>query len=447
MKAIMRYQRLSGFCLFLVVLAVSRSLAAQALGDEAVLSRLGDPVEIEIAVNDWQHLELGKIVVTNASRQQYEAFKLTYSPLLESLSFNVVGPNSAGLVKILVSSRKPVTEPYMDLLVVLKWPAGSSMREYVLLFDPPQPNFSGAGEPRQRSPLPTDQPQSKAVPSTSTAQPPPKEPARQLAVKPANVPKPVQPDVRTQTAIEVQKVSATQTPVVDDGRRQYRVRNGDSLWNIARQFHPAGIGENLYQFLISLHDLNRDAFINGNISLLKADAQLHIPSARDIAAINPGSAQAVFEQLWREGVRSPEVTASDQPAPQFKPLNESPEPRPQPVAPAPRLPAGTEQQPKTAVASGPLLPASASLIAAQTDQNAPAQVSSNKPEPAPPPVIQVVPRQTRGASVPGGATMESNPYLQKINESATAIQSMLEVRRQRMAALEEQILAMQNLLE
>jgi len=456
----------------LLFMAVSSPLFAQGLGDEVILSRLGDPVELEIALNDWQQLEMSKVKVVNATREQYESFKLTYLPLLDFLNFNVVGPSLAGEVKILVSSRTPVAEPYLDLLLVMKWPAGSSMREYVLLFDPPLPNFKGAGEAGQSSKAAVttppasqaDQPPAAIAAADPAPQVQPKpQPARpavaskvettagldaETKLKAPAAAKTAQPDVRTQTAIEVEKVSAAVTTPANDGRRQYRVRIGDSLWNIARQFHPAGIGENLYQFLISLHDLNREAFINGNISMLKADAQLHIPSARDIATINPGSAQKVFEQLWRAGVRSPDIAAGGD-APQFKSLNESDAPtQTAALAPTAKSPPGTEQQAKTIPASSPLLPAATGVIPASRDQLPPASVASTPAEPPNAPALAMVPRQiTQGLPAASASSTDANPFLQKINESASAIQGLLEVRHQRLQALEQQILALQTQLQ
>ena len=113
------------------------SVQAHSLEDEVILSRLGDPVEVEIEVRDWQNIELSVVQVASATPQQYEAFGLLYQPLLDTLSFNVVGPNLAGEVKILVSSREPANEPFLELLLVLRWSQGSSLREYVLLFDQP----------------------------------------------------------------------------------------------------------------------------------------------------------------------------------------------------------------------------------------------------------------------------------------------------------------------
>ena len=85
-------------------------------------------MEVEIEVRDWQNIELSVVQVASATPQQYEAFGLLYQPLLDTLSFNVVGPNLAGEVKILVSSREPANEPFLELLLVLRWSQGSSLR-------------------------------------------------------------------------------------------------------------------------------------------------------------------------------------------------------------------------------------------------------------------------------------------------------------------------------
>jgi len=55
--------------------------------------------------------------------------------------------------------------------------------------------------------------------------------------------------------------------------------------------------------LLGIHNLNRSSFINGNISLLKANALLQIPTADDIAAVDPLTAEAEFDRRWDEGTR------------------------------------------------------------------------------------------------------------------------------------------------
>jgi pilus assembly protein FimV len=118
---------------------------AVTLGQEAILSVLGDPIEVEIDVLQWDDIDLERVQITLASPAEYESFSLDWLPVLNQLDFNLVGPNSRGEVKVLVSTREPITEPYVELLLVMRWPGGSLLREYVLLFDLPQ--SAGSNEP------------------------------------------------------------------------------------------------------------------------------------------------------------------------------------------------------------------------------------------------------------------------------------------------------------
>ncbi|MES2604666.1 MAG: FimV/HubP family polar landmark protein [Pseudomonadota bacterium] len=491
-------KRTAKLALLLLMQTLALPTLAQSLGEELILSRLGDPVEVEIEVRDWSNIDLTQVQIVNATQPQYTAFNLTWLPILDSLSFNLVGPNRAGEVKILVSSREPVSEPFMDLLLVLRWPEGSSLREYVLLFDPPLPEFEQeAPRVSVTEPAPAPAPVIVAPPQTPIAVAPP---------QPGPVVPPAAraelPGVRTQAAIEVERVAPVPEPVVaeaaveaiieqpvvaepaidepaiKDGRLQYEVRSGETLWDIARQFNPAGVSENLYQFLISAHGMNRNAFINGNISMLKVGAVLSIPLARDISAINPSTAQDLFEQLW-----GPDVPDNVAEAPAFTPLNEPAQEAAAPtVEPEPDLPPGTERL--AAVAEpGLLLPTATPVVVAlaageepePSPVAAPASVvviddtieeksmasideaADNTSPQTPVPAIQVIPQrmeppvQTTGEETNQQANQEtyqeSNPYLAGITQSATAVRDLLSARRQRMADLEQQILRMQQEME
>src|SRR5690606_39208682 len=114
---------------------------------------------------------------------QYEGFGLEWRPVLDTLRFNLVGPSLDGSLRVLVSSIEPAEEPYLDLLLSLRWPGGSLLREYVLLFDLP--------------------------PSADAAQ-----------------------------AASVQPAA---------GRRVYQVHAGEVFWNIAQQFLVAGEEGSLHQ--------------------------------------------------------------------------------------------------------------------------------------------------------------------------------------------------------
>lgn len=411
-------------CLIAGLSALPVTTFAQTLGDEVILSSLGDPIEVEIAVDDWEGFDISQLTVGNGNAEQYELFGLEYQPILDDLSFSIVGPNLAGEVKVLISSRQPVSEPFLELLLVLNWSAGSTLRDYVLLFDPPSltqpPATSNQELPQQQSPQ-----QQVAVTTPPTSPPEPTSTS--------------QPDVRTQVAIAVDDVAGTATDAVpstdalDVERRRYSVRNNDTLWVIARQFQPAGATENLYQFLVSLHDLNREAFINGNISLLRSGAELMIPTARDVSSINPATAQTLFEGRWADGTRVATGTASA-PPPEFARLNEPVEEQaPEPAEP--QRPPGSEL---------PLAPENSGLLTTGTTEVAVVVEERSPPLTESPEALEGVPQVE--ATVIGGLASplapSDNPYLQQVVDSAQRIQQLLESRQQRLVQVEEQLLAM-----
>lgn len=244
----------AGSLLFCLALFMPCLLQAQYLGEVSVLSSLGDPVEVEVAVEDWEGLDLEALEVALASPGQYEGFGLEWRPVLDTLRFNLVGPSLDGRLRVLVSSLEPAVEPYLDLLLSLRWPGGSLLREYVLLFDLPPPAAGGG-------------------------------------------------------SVLVQSGSGFARSAT--GRRVYQVHAGEVFWHIAQQFLVAGEDGSLYQMLLALYELNPGAFINDNISLLRADALLQIPEPADLQRIDAGSAESRFEALWAAG------TAALRPPPDF----------------------------------------------------------------------------------------------------------------------------------
>lgn len=382
----------------------ARTALAQGMGDEMVLSRLGDPVEVEIDVRDWQQLDLARVQVVNATPQQYAAFGLSWQPVLDTLSFNLVGPSQAGDVKILVSSREPVTEPFLELLLALRWPEGSALREYVLLFDPPLPEPELSAEVTVADPQPTPQ-----VESAVTAVPP----SQAVA---AEAPEPSEREAA--------------------GRREYRVQDGDTLQGIATRFMTGAVVDNIYQLLLGLYQLNPDAFIDGNITLLRSEALLQIPSTRDMASINPLSAQQIYDQRWLEGVRRQQ----EPPAPA--------------AVPEPDLPPGTELA-SASRSPAELLPSSEAVVVQEPEEIVSPVIAALAVIPAvPPPATEsaeqpeVTPASVQEPPPETAAVVDAtNTALQQITSQAESIRNLLLVRQQRLVAVEQQILALRTQLQ
>ena len=462
---------------------------AAALGDELILSQLGDPVEVEIAILQWEDIELDQLQISAGTPEVYESFGLDYLPALESLNFNLIGPNLEGEVKILVSSREPLVESYLELLVVLRWPGGSLLREYVLLFDPPRSSAAAATASVTTPPIPLPEKGIITSPRTVAAEPevpriteqevavPKQNPESQAAIPEAQLP--VLQTTEIQSADELPPVEEVSDAGVDDvaeldeetrtvtttssiviatttdGSLTYTVDSGDNLWGIATEHGPVGANANLYQILLSLYELNRGAFINGNISLLKYGVTLQLPTAADVAAINPETAQNLFDQRWNEGSERIDMAERGDSLPPFSSIFAPVVVRPE-INPTDGIEISPEEplsQTNTAglvmAPSAAPVPAPASTLGQNQVSNPgladlPAQAASLVPIPLiqdsdttadTAPTITVVEIDAVGAT-------SDNPYLDQLNASAQFIQQMVAARQQQVVLLEGQIAEM-----
>ena len=92
-------------------------------------------------------------------------------------------------------------------------------------------------------------------------------------------------------ASAITKTSADQNQIAN----VRQVGNGDTLWRIA----SANVFEDVsvWQFLISIYQLNPHAFVDNDISRLRVSSQLLLPNTSQITTMSRIQAQAAVEQL------------------------------------------------------------------------------------------------------------------------------------------------------
>ncbi|WP_095161618.1 FimV/HubP family polar landmark protein [Pseudomonas sp. Irchel 3F5] len=150
--------------------------------------------------------------------------------------------NPNGKSVLRVTSSQPLPAPMVKFLVQVMWPSGRLLRDYSVLIDPAKFN-TPAGQPA-----------------------------------PAGV-----------------------TPAVTAAN--YTTVRRDTLWEIASKARQGG---SVQQTMLAIQALNPDAFINGNINLLKTGQVLRLPDQQQITSIPQGQAVTeVAEQYaaWRQGRR------------------------------------------------------------------------------------------------------------------------------------------------
>ncbi len=274
------------------VLALAMGFAAQdasalALGRVNVLSALGEPLRAEVDVPDINADEAASLRTSVAGPDAFKAAGLEYNPALSSVQISLQRrANGSSFLRL--TSDKPVNEPFVDLILEANWASGRIVRDYTMLFDPPNLRAQAAAPSPITSPAlgytppisapvvpraaPAPAPYVAATPAPSRAP----APSRTPAVRPAAAPK-VQAQAPAPAAAPKQPGSVT-------------VKAGNTASQLAARYKPQGVS--LDQMLVAMLSRNPDAFDAGNINRLKKGAVLEMPSA----ATATGTSQAEARQ-------------------------------------------------------------------------------------------------------------------------------------------------------
>ena len=266
----------------LAAIALQASLAhGLGLGDITLRSALDQPLAAEIRLRGVGDLNPSQIVVGLGSAGDFERAGVERVYFLSDIQFEVqLDGDGNGVVRL--RSERPIREPYLDFVVEVRWPTGRVLREYTVLLD--LPTYTGA------------------------------------AAEP----------VRAARAQSAGGAGTGATAGTDDGglaigSGEYTVAAGQTLWSIATRAKPDGVSTQ--QMMAAIQRANPDAFINGNMNLLRSGAVLRMPEGSDLVALSQTEARrAVAQQTSRPGADSaPAVTPA---APEVPPAAEAGAPAP-----------------------------------------------------------------------------------------------------------------------
>ena len=231
--------------------ALSSGMAhALGLGELTLKSAQNQPLVAEIELLDVKDLTAAEVVPSLASADDFAKAGVDRQAFLNDLTFTPV-INASGKSILRVTSSKPLSEPMVKFLVQVMWPNGRLLRDYSVLLDP-----------------------SKFSPQTADA-----------AAQPA----------------PAQAVTAPVTGATKPST--YTTTPRDTLWEIAAKARNGG---SVQQTMLAIQALNPDAFINGNINLLKTGQVLRLPDqAQSTTLPQPKAIAEVAAQntAWRQGRR------------------------------------------------------------------------------------------------------------------------------------------------
>ncbi len=276
-----------GILSFTIVLFAGWMAGAQALGvgEIELNSHLNQRLSAEIPLVETGELGAEDVLVSLGSPEDFERAGVERFFYLTDMRFEVFSDGRGPRIRI--TSREPVTEPYLNFIVEVLWSKGRMLKEFTILLDPPTYQ-AGVTTPVTAPP----------APATVTR------PPRQAP-----------PESTRETETDVSYGADTRS---DPGADYAPVREvpgdgvlttGQTLWRIAERYRPAQ-DIKLNQYMLAIQQANPDAFINENINLLKAGYRLQMPdaeAARQLTAAQAAAEVAAQTASWRNEEQAPKV--------------------------------------------------------------------------------------------------------------------------------------------
>jgi pilus assembly protein FimV len=247
-----------GLLLSLVLMTFTHEAVALGLGNASVDSYLNQPLRARIALTTRTDEDLSTVTAGLASADDFALIGASLEAIPVPLSFSVKQEDEGSF--ILVSSNLPVRDPVIRLIVEVTWAKGRMLREYTLFLDPP---VFVAPAP---SPVLSEQPSTGARPV-------------------------VEPETRDEAKQEGNSAAETETPMPSSaenagGEGEYGpVKSGETLWRIASNWSQ-GTGLSMSAAMLAIQRNNPQAFIRGNVNLLKQGAILRLPEYSEAAQIS-----------------------------------------------------------------------------------------------------------------------------------------------------------------
>ncbi|MFW5926793.1 MAG: FimV/HubP family polar landmark protein [Wenzhouxiangella sp.] len=269
----------------MVLLFPADGLRALGLGEARVDSYLGQPLDVTIRLIDDDGSDSAEdLTVSPAGPDDYERLGIPAEAL--ALGLDVSIDRSSQPPRVRLTSRRPVDDPIVRVLVNARWASGRVLREYTLFLDPPTVESPPEAERSESSP-------GEQTPSDRG------EPEREES----------RPTTRTEPSApsETRPGSGTETPSDPAGR--VAVDPGDTLWSIASAWRP-DTSLSMDQVMLAIFERNRQAFLGDNINRLRSDVELDMPSVDEVGGISRAEAEQQIRQhmnAWQQATPNAEV--------------------------------------------------------------------------------------------------------------------------------------------
>lgn len=222
---------------FALVPMVSQAIG---LGNVMLHSHLNEPLDADIAITDIKGIEPSDVIVTVADQKAYEEAGLQPIGWLNSIRFQVTKSEIDGRPVLRLKTKEVVKDPFVDLLIDVKWPGGQLFREFTLLLDPPKSVIPASASIQRNQNISTVIGAQSAKISNSTS--------RQIEAFPGGV---------------------------------YGPTCDENLWNIAKSL-ARNSNTNVQHAVMAIAEKNPHAFRGGNINFLLSGVVLKMPDQAEL---------------------------------------------------------------------------------------------------------------------------------------------------------------------
>ena len=259
---------------FLFISIASNALALQ-LGRPQIQSKLGEPLKLEVQINELSAQEAQEFQANLASSTVYQTAQITRVAGLDNMAVTLVRKGD-DVYLLQFQGAQAITDGFVDLLIEFRWATGRAFRNIGFPLgtgQAPEPAVAANNDipSANLAPLPAEKPAAVTPPPRPAPMPkPPKEPVAKAETKPA--PKP-------------------DSSVINKSGATIEVAKGDTASELVMSNSPGG-DVSLDQLLISLLRNNPKAFVDNNVNRLKAGALISLPTEEDAASIDRKQARA-----------------------------------------------------------------------------------------------------------------------------------------------------------
>ena len=240
-------------CIFgLCLCCLSLSVQALSMAGIEVQSHKGEPLRAEISVLSATADEWAQLVVKVAPAERFEQLGLVFSPAMGQIQVELF-ESSDGSKRIRLLSPQAFSDHFVDLLIEAQTASGKWVKAFTLMLKPP--------------PLKVNAP--VQLPLAANALP-----------------------------------QAQQTPAAE-----HIVQQGESASQIIQKWLTEDMS--MQQMLVALLKTQPDAFIQGNVNLLRAGAVLKAPSQTAVRAIDSEDARQFLLAQQKEFIAFSQAAAQN----------------------------------------------------------------------------------------------------------------------------------------